>query len=172
MIFARLFHRHSVEDTNLRNFIFGIEDSLVSTVGLLAGVAVADVSRSSIITTGIVLIVVEGLSMGIGSFLTEETTGEMVGSRPEPMKAITGGTVMLFSYCLAGLLPLSPYAFFPGPIAVTISIVASLTGLFLLGFGTALYYHRSNPAIRGFKMLFMGGLAVAIGMLVGKLFHV
>lgn len=172
MILSHLFRRKSVENTNLRNFIFGIEDSLVSTVGLLAGVAVADVSRSALITTGLVLIVVEGLSMGIGSFLTEETSGEMSGEKPEARKAIVGGIVMLFSYCFAGLIPLAPYAFLPGSIAVTISIIASLIGLFALGFGTALYYHRPQPLVRGFKMLFMGGLAVGIGMLVGKLFHV
>ena len=171
MILSRLFHRRRAEDINLRNFVFGIEDSLVSTVGLLAGVATADISRAAIITTGIVLIVVEGLSMGIGSFLTQETTDEMTGAGAKTTKSIMGGIIMLFSYCLAGLIPLAPYAFFPGESAVSISVVASLIGLFVLGFGTSLYYHKGRPWVSGFKMLFMGGLAVLIGMLVGKLFH-
>jgi len=168
----RLFHRHAKRDTNLRNFIFGIEDSLVSTVGLLAGIAAADLSSSAIITTGLVLIVVEGLSMGIGSFLTEETSEEMSGDRVQPAKAAMGGIVMLFSYCIAGLLPLAPYAFFPAKIAISVSVTLSLLGLFSLGLGTSLYYHRPNPILRGIKMLLLGGLAVGIGMLVGKLFHV
>jgi len=72
-------HFRHVDDHShyLRNFIFGVEDSLVSTVGLLAGVAAAAISQSAIVTTGLVLIVVEGFSMGVGSFLTEETTEEM-----------------------------------------------------------------------------------------------
>ncbi len=78
MFFSHLFHRHAKRDTYLRNFIFGVEDSLVSTVGLLAGVAAAEISAQAILTTGLVLIVVEGFSMGIGSFLTEETTEEKV----------------------------------------------------------------------------------------------
>jgi hypothetical protein len=51
-----------------RNFIFGSEDSLVSTVGLLAGIVSAGIERKEIIISGIVLICVEAFSMSIGSF--------------------------------------------------------------------------------------------------------
>ena len=60
----------------VRNFIFGAEDSLVSTVGLLAGVASAGIPRKDIIISGVVLIFVEAFSMGVGSFLSERTTEE------------------------------------------------------------------------------------------------
>src|SRR3989338_4103836 len=43
----------------IRNLIFGVEDSLVSTVDLLSGVAAAGVPRSVIFLTGVVLIFVE-----------------------------------------------------------------------------------------------------------------
>lgn len=171
MFFSRLFHRHAKRDTYLRNFIFGVEDSLVSTVGLLAGVAAADISPEAILTTGLVLIVVEGFSMGIGSFLTEETTEEMAGEKPRTLEAIKGASTMLVSYCLAGLLPLAPYVFFTGERAVSTSIAVSLLGLFGLGYGTSIYFGRPNPIHRAFKMLLLGGIAVAVGMLIGKLFH-
>jgi VIT1/CCC1 family predicted Fe2+/Mn2+ transporter len=157
--------------TYLRNFIFGVEDSLVSTVGLLAGVAAADLSGRAILITGLVLIVVEGFSMGVGSFLTEETTEEMAGDPVQTGEAIKGGLTMLISYCLAGLLPLAPYTLFSGDLAVTISVALSLFGLFFLGYGTARAYHRPRPWHRAFKMLLLGGLAVLVGMLIGKLFH-
>lgn len=35
-----------------RNFIFGVEDSLVSTVGLLSGVAIAGVAQRSLLAVG------------------------------------------------------------------------------------------------------------------------
>lgn len=164
-------HIHIVQDDSLRNFIFGVEDSLVSTVGLLAGVAAADLSRSAVVITGLVLIVVEGLSMGIGSFLTEETTEEMAGKKLQTWKSIKGGVVMLLSYCVAGLIPLAPYVIFRGEMAVTISVIASLLGLFILGYGTSSYFHRPRPWLRGMKMLLLGGLAVIVGVLVGKLLH-
>ena len=55
----------------VRSFAFGVEDGLVSTVGLLAGVSTADVSRRDILITGAILIVVEAFSMATGSFLSE-----------------------------------------------------------------------------------------------------
>ncbi len=171
MFFSRLFHRHAKRDTYLRNFIFGVEDSLVSTVGLLAGVAAAEISAQAILTTGLVLIVVEGFSMGIGSFLTEETTEEMAGETPRTLEAIKGASSMLVSYCLAGLLPLSPYVFLRGQTAVVVSVGLSLLGLLGLGYGTSIYFGRPRPYMRAIKMMLLGGFAVAVGMLVGKLFH-
>ncbi|MFZ2199374.1 MAG: VIT1/CCC1 transporter family protein [Microgenomates group bacterium] len=171
MFFAGLFHRPSHHDTYLRNFLFGVEDSLVSTVGLLAGIAAADISTKAILTTGLVLIVVEGFSMGIGSFLTEETTEEMAGQKPETLEAIKGACTMLVSYCAAGLLPLVPYVFLTGQRAVSTSIAISLLGLMGLGYGTSTYYQRPKPWNRAIKMFLLGGSAVAVGMLIGKLFH-
>lgn len=172
MSIQRLLHRRTTpNDVELRNFIFGVEDSLVSTVGLLAGVAAADISHRNVIITGLVLIVVEGLSMGVGSFLTEETTDEMAGFAPETFKSLKGAAVMLISYSLAGLIPLAPYGFFPGNQAVVISVALSLIGLFALGVGTSIFYHRPRPWVRGLKMIVLGGLAVLFGMLVGNLVH-
>ena len=53
----------------LRAFVFGVEDSLASTVGLLSGIAIAGAGRETILMTGIVLIFVEAFSMAIGDFL-------------------------------------------------------------------------------------------------------
>ena len=36
----------------IRNFIFGVEDSLVSTVGLLSGVVVGGVSKDAVVLVG------------------------------------------------------------------------------------------------------------------------
>lgn len=171
MSIFRLFHRHQDQSIPLRNFIFGVEDSLVSTVGLLAGVATADISGKAILTTGLILIVVEGFSMGIGSFLTEETAEEMAGEKPQTLEAIKGASTMLASYCLAGLIPLSPYLYLAGTQAVTASVALSLAGLFALGYGTSRYYSRPRPLKHAIRMLILGGCAVMIGMLIGKLFH-
>ena len=167
----KLFHRRERRDTYLRNFIFGVEDSLVSTVGLLAGVAAADVTGRAILATGFVLIVVEGFSMGIGSFLTEETTEEMAGEIPHTLESIKGALTMLVSYCLAGLIPLFPYIFLVGQLAISISIALSLLGLMILGYATSIFYGRPRPWVRALKMLVLGGMAVLVGMLIGKLFH-
>ena len=155
--------------TFVRNFIFGVEDSLVSTVGLVSGIAVADVDRATIFLSGMVLIVVEALSMGAGSILSEAATEEFVYKRTGKEKlSYVGGLIMFLSYFAAGFIPLSPYVFFDVPIAFPTSIGASLVTLFLLGFIAAKYY-KANIWRNGLRMLVLGGLAIIAGAAVGIL---
>ncbi len=109
--------------------------------------------------------------MGIGSFLTEETAEEMDAITPNVPLAIRGALTMLASYIIAGFIPLTPYFFYTGSVAIIMSVFASLFGLFILGYGTARYYGRPQPFRRALRMLALGGLAVVMGMLIGKLFH-
>lgn len=162
---------HKKDQLFLKNFLFGVEDSLVSTVGLLSGVASANVERTSIILTGLILIVVEGFSMGIGSFMTEETAEEMAGTTASDTSALKGGLTMFGSYLLSGLIPLAPYFFLSPTQAMPFSVLASLLGLFSLGLGTALYFRRPAPLRRGLKMLLLGGMAVLVGVMIGKTLH-
>src|SRR3972149_7189236 len=107
---------------NMRNFIFGVEDSLVSTVGLLSGVSIAGLSKSSIILTGAVLIFVEAFSMGAGSFLSESSAEEYLKEGDSFKKSAGRGIVMFFSYFLAGFVPLLPYILLEGKTAFWWSI--------------------------------------------------
>jgi VIT1/CCC1 family predicted Fe2+/Mn2+ transporter len=152
----------------LRNIIFGVEDSLVSTVGLLSGVAIADVPRATIILTGLVLIAVEAFSMGVGSFLSEHSVQKYTEQAEVPRReAIVGGLVMFFSYLVAGFVPLFPYVFLLSAQAFWISIALSLASLFLLGAASALLF-RINIFKNGLEMAVIGGIAIALGVLVGK----
>ncbi|OGN08877.1 MAG: hypothetical protein A3C61_02400 [Candidatus Yanofskybacteria bacterium RIFCSPHIGHO2_02_FULL_39_10] len=152
-----------------RNFIFGVEDSLVSTVGLLSGVAVAGVSRSTIFLTGIILLLVEGLSMAAGSFLTEYSVGEYTHQAERTVKSsMVSGVIMFFSYFLCGFIPLSPYIFWPVDIALKVSISFSVASLFLLGvIGGKI---SGSVILRdGLRMAFVGGIAIIVGILAGNL---
>lgn len=153
----------------LRNIIFGIEDSLVSTTGLLSGVAIAGVSSGTVILTGTVLIFVEAFSMAVGSFLSEDSVREYVTRDKNPyLASIAGGLVMFFSYFISGFIPLLPYVLWPAADAFWISIIAALIVLFLLGVFSAEMF-RAHYLRQGMKMLLVGGVAIAIGILVGRL---
>ena len=56
-----------------REFVFGIQDGLVSTVGLLSGVAAATQSRHIVVITGLAAAVTGGFSMAAGSYLSNVT---------------------------------------------------------------------------------------------------
>ncbi|MEX0933649.1 MAG: VIT1/CCC1 transporter family protein [Candidatus Paceibacterota bacterium] len=151
----------------IRNTIFGVEDSLVSTVGLLSGIAVAGVPTETIILTGIILIFVEALSMGAGSFLSEQSVQEYaLGNHNGSITAIRGGIIMFFSYFLAGFIPLSPYLFLPSTEALLSSVGISLLALFLLGAVFARLF-KAKIVGSGVRMLVVGGLAILIGILIG-----
>ena len=98
----------SKKEIVVRSSFFGFEDGLVSTVGLLSGIAAAGVDNKAIITTGIVLVAVEALSMGVGGFLSEETVEEGEHQRRAFKLSLDSGFALLFSYIVAGLIPLMP----------------------------------------------------------------
>jgi VIT1/CCC1 family predicted Fe2+/Mn2+ transporter len=153
-----------------RNFIFGVEDSLVSTVGLLSGIAAADIARPTIFLTGIVLIFVEAFSMGVGSFLSEEAAQEYTkNDQSLNVKSVTGALIMFFSYFASGFIPLFPYMILSVSIAFWISIVSSLVSLFLLGAVSAKFFRHKDLFHHGLRMLFFGGMAVLVGVVVGQL---
>jgi len=56
-----------------REFVFGIQDGLLSTVGLLSGVAAATQSRSVVVVTGIAAGITGGISMAAGAYLSART---------------------------------------------------------------------------------------------------
>lgn len=153
----------------IRSFIFGVEDSLVSTGGLISGIAAANVPRFTILLTGAVLLFVEAFSMGVGSFLSETSAEEFTNDHTTPMqKSILGGVLMFISYFIAGFVPLGPYVFVDTSIAFPLSIVLSLIALYLLGAVSA--KHFKKPAGRsGFRMLLIGGFAIIAGVVVGQL---
>jgi len=171
-IFHIFTHKKQQKETLFRNFVFGVEDSLVSTVGLLAGVASGGIVGKSIVTTGIVLIFVEAFSMGIGSFLTEEATEELDGGVSNQWEAAKGALTMFGSYLLAGFIPLAPYIFAPNDQAVIYSVASSLIGLAVLGYSSAKIFRYGYPMHRAIKVALLGGVAVMIGMLVGRIFQV
>lgn len=153
---------------NVRNFIFGVEDSLVSTVGLLSGVAIAGVTKSDLFITGVVLIFVEAFSMASGSFLSEHSAEVYENKKDNSLvKPLFAALIMLFSYFLSGFIPLMPYILFPREMAFILSISVSLISLFFLGvIGGVLF--RTNFLRRGLEMLIVGGLAIGVGVIVGN----
>lgn len=152
-----------------RSFIFGVEDSLFSTTGLLAGIAVAGVPRAEIFLTGVILIFVEAFSMAVGSFLSEQSSEEYLAQREvKSAKSLHAGTLMFFAYMGSGLIPLAPYLLLGMPYAFWSSIILSWAALFVLGIASARYL-KIKVLKSALRMLVIGGGTVLIGILVGQL---
>jgi predicted membrane protein (TIGR00267 family) len=75
-------HKHMMNGGllgSIRELVFGLEDSFVSTLGVVIGVAAGTSDQRVVILSGIVLVVVEALSMAAGSFLSSKSHREMLG---------------------------------------------------------------------------------------------
>lgn len=154
----------------IRNFIFGVQDSFGSTVGFLSGIAVVGVERKTIILAGTVLIFVEAFSMAVGSLLSEHTVEEYENRKALPLlKSLLGPIIMFISYTITGFIPLSPYVLFYSKYSLIYSIIISMIVLSIVGiisarkFKISIFHHT-------YEMLMIGGLAIIVGVVVGKLF--
>ena len=153
----------------IRNFTFGVEDSLVSTVGLLAGISIANVDPKTIVVTGIVLIFVEAFSMGVGSLLSEQSVEQYESNKEVSLsKPGLAALVMFVSYIVAGLIPLTPYILSNNKFAIWWSIGLTLLALGLLGALNA-HIFRIRVWKDALLTLVMGGSAIAIGIIVGQI---
>jgi len=153
--------------------IFGLEDSLVSTLGAVTGIAAGSGNQYVVILSGIVLIFAEALSMTAGSYLSVKTEEELEsGSKirlhknhKNPYKA---AIAMGASYLFGGIFPLFPYFFFPIIIAIPISIVVTMFVLFFFGSLRAKFvkvvWWKS-----GLEMLVISISAAIIGFVIGRL---
>ena len=164
----------------LRNVVFGVEDSLVSTVGLLSGIDIGHVPNSTILFTGVVFIAVEAFSMAVGSFLSEESVEEYevkensaadesadsrLGRSKIGMTSAVGGLIMFISFVIAGCIPLLPYLLSSRSASLITSIAVSLVALGILGYASA-KVSKVAPWKRTFRMVILGGSAIVIGALV------
>lgn len=61
----------------IREFVFGIQDGLISTVGLLAGVQGATASNAVVIITGLTAMFAGAISMAAGSYLSSSAEKEI-----------------------------------------------------------------------------------------------
>lgn len=163
---------HAKKIAYLRNFVFGVEDSLVSTVGLLSGIAAAGEESHTIILAGIVLVFVEAFSMGVGSLLSDNSAKELESGAEEPLGKSLGGSLTMFvSYFISGAVPLAPYVLFRTETAFTVSIVLSMIALFSLGMISG-KITKTSLVRQGLKMCTIGGIAILLGVIVGGVLSV
>lgn len=58
---------------SLRELVFGIEDGIVSTTGAVIGIAAGSQDQKIVILSGVVIVIVEALSMAAGTYLSSKS---------------------------------------------------------------------------------------------------
>ncbi len=163
---------HFIVDS-MREIVFGLEDSLVSTLGAITGIALATRSTYIVILSGLVLIAAEGMSMTAGSYLSSKSAVDAEqqfhkSKQKEVRHPIRSASVMGVSYFLGGFVPLLPYFFLPIHTAVLPSVIGTGIVLFSLGVWAATYTKRSKIK-SGLEMVIISLLAAGMGYVIGQL---
>lgn len=155
----------------LKSILFGIEDSLVSTTGFVVGISIASQNKSFIFVAGLTAIIIEGVSMGVGEYLSDDALEELSKFKHHPKEPLISGILLATSYCIAGLIPFIPMIFLPLPYSVATCIALALISLFLLGYFKGKLIHTS-PVRGGLKILVVGGITALLGIMVGLVFKI
>ena len=154
-------HIKKLKPDQFRNIIFGAEDSLVTTVGVLFGISTTIQDRPTFLTTAVVVIAVAALSMGAGAFLSETSEKELKKGKSQT-QPIVDAISMLFSYVLAGFIPLTPYLILGPSGGRIVSVLVTLVALFVLG------YLPGKKIKSGLRMAVIAGIAILVGYLIGS----
>ena len=154
----------------LRSIVFGLQDGLVSTTGVVVGVSVAVADRRFILLSAFITIAVEALSMASGQYLSEKSVHDLPNSRHRD-NLFLGSLFMFFSYIVGGVVPIIPILL--GFVSFTpyLSIYYAFVGLFILGFAKAKIF-GGQTLKSSLEMLLVGGLSVIIGVTIGSLFKI
>ncbi len=150
----------------IQSALFGFNDALVSTTGVIVGVSTGTSNKEIVLLAGFVTILVEALSMGSGQYLSSKSVHQMANSKHFKV-SITSGLIMFVSYFLAGLVPLLPIILFPIEYSREVAIVAAMVGLFLLGYFKGKFV-KVSPIRSALEIVVIGGLATGIGIVVGN----
>lgn len=154
----------------LQSAMFGFNDALVSTTGVIVGVSTGTNNKQIVVLAGVVTILVEALSMGSGQYLSSRSAHQLDKSNALKVP-IVSGLVMFVAYFLAGLVPLLPIVLFPIEYSREIAMIAALIGLFVLGYVKGKVV-KVPPLKSALEILIIGALATAIGIIVGNLLAV
>lgn len=65
---------------SIREVVFGVQDGILTTLGIITGVGVAEGERSAVIISGFLALLAGALSMGVGDYLGRKAEREVVAA--------------------------------------------------------------------------------------------
>jgi VIT1/CCC1 family predicted Fe2+/Mn2+ transporter len=157
--------RHYIGD-----FVYGANDGLVTTFAAVAGVEGGSLSALTILIVGVANLAADGLSMGIGNYLSiraRESARAAEGLPEEESQPIRHGTATALAFMTAGAVPLLPYALgAPSPSRGYESSALTFATLFAVGAARGVI-----TGVRwwwtGLEVLMLGAAAGAVAYLAG-----
>ncbi|MBV8148019.1 MAG: VIT1/CCC1 transporter family protein, partial [Candidatus Eremiobacteraeota bacterium] len=63
---------------SIREIVFGVQDGILTTLGIITGVGVAEGERSAVFISGFLALLAGSLSMGVGEYLGRKSEREVI----------------------------------------------------------------------------------------------
>lgn len=158
--------RRKINQSYFKSAVFGFEDGLVSTTGIVAGLSAGARDPHLVMLAALVTMGVEAVSMGAGEFISERGVHTIRGNHHTDSPGASG-VLMSLSFVGAGFIPLTPIIGLTFPRSVIVSLAAALVALFLLGVVKARIVNVKSYLRSAVETLIIGGSATLIGFLVG-----
>lgn len=160
-----------IHEDYLRSGLFGIQDGLVSTTGVIVGISTGVEDKAIIILAALVAVTVEASSMAAGQYSSEKAVHQMDKTGKHTDNLILGALIMFGGYFLGGLVPIIPTILLNQPQARIIAIIAAFIGLFILGYIKG-HLVKVKPLRSAVELFIIGAIATTLGLIVGYIFKV
>jgi VIT1/CCC1 family predicted Fe2+/Mn2+ transporter len=149
----------------IRDLIYGANDGIITTFAIVAGVAGGALSRNAVLVLGSANLLADGLSMGVGNYLSiraHESAREAQNLPEQEARPIRHGLAMFFAFASAGAVPMMPYLV-PGAAfdRFALSIGLTLIALFAVG-ATRSLVTVDRWWASGLEMLSLGAIVAAV----------
>lgn len=155
-----------VHEDYLRSGMFGLQDGLVSTTGVVVGISTGIDNKPIIVLAALVAVMVEATSMAAGQYSSEKAVHQMDKTGKHTDSLLLGALIMFVAYFIGGLFSIIPTVLFRQPEARYIAIMSSFIGLFIVGYikGKVVDHKPMRSAI---ELFIIGAVATSIGIAVG-----
>ena len=156
----------NIHEDYLRSLMFGLQDGIVSTTGVVVGISTGVSDKSIIILAALVAVTVEASSMAAGQYSSEKAVHQMDKSGKHTDNLIYGAIIMFFAYLLGGSFSIIPIILFDQPEARLYAIISAFIGLLIIGYAKGKVVDH-KPLRSAAELLIIGGVATMVGVVVG-----
>ena len=161
----------NIHEDYLRSVMFGLQDGLVSTTGVVVGISTGVDDKNVIVLAAFVAVMVEATSMAAGQYSSEKAVHQMDRTDRHRDSLAIGAVIMFGAYIFGGLFSIVPTVAFGQPEARIIAVVSALIGLFGAGYFKGKLVDQSPLRSAG-ELTLIGAAATAIGIIVGIVLEV
>ena len=158
----------------IQDIVYGGIDGIVTTFAVVSGAAGAILARYVVIILGLANLFADGISMGIGNFLSlrAKQDWEKDGEETAPIssgKAALHGCMTFTSFVIFGAIPIAPYIVnVPQEIRFQVAVFSTGIALALLGVLRS-WVTKERAVVGAVELMMLGAVCAGVAYFVGVL---